>query len=152
MMNLESFFLMHLTRALTSGHRLVLVTEEVANSDIKEVKRIRGKGPCKGYSTKQGFDTAFSCGDIRPTTNIHEKTKAEEILRRVEEDLNRASAHVVICAPSTVLNEILAVILQKLLPDNNAQTTPIKEEDFAILRIEDGQLVMDRPEEVSAAA
>jgi hypothetical protein len=152
MLNLNSFFLMHVSHGLTSGHRIVLVTEEVASSDRQEVKRIRGKGPCKGYSTEAGFDTAYSCGDVRPTTNIHEKTKAEEILRRVEEDLNRASAHVVICAPNTVLNEILAVILQELLPDNNAQTTPIKEEDFAILRIEDGQLVMDRPEEVSVAA
>ncbi|MBP6944698.1 hypothetical protein KBD61_06330 [Patescibacteria group bacterium] len=152
MINWNSFFLMHLTRALKMSHRIVLVTEEVPDSDRQEVKRIRGKGACKGYSTKEGFDTAFSCGDVRPTTDISKETKAEEILRHIEKDLNGASAHVVICAPNTVLNEILTIILRELLPDKNAQTTPIQENDFAILRIEEGQLLMDHPEEVSAAA
>ncbi len=152
MLNLNSFFLMHLTRALWSGHRFVLVTEEVVDSDEREVKRIRGKGPCKGYSTKEGFETAFSCADVRPTINIHKEMRTEELLSRIETDLNGASAHVVICAPKTVLNEILTVILRELLPDENGQTTPIQENDFAILRIEEGQLLMDRPEEVSAAA
>lgn len=152
MLNLNSLFLFHLTRSLTSGHRIALVTEEVTRTDKQEVKRIRGKGACKGYCTKEGFDTAFSCGDVRPTTDIREETPAEEILRQIEKDLNGASAHVVICAPNTVLNEILTIILRELLPDENGQTTPIQEKEFAILRMEEGQLLMDRPEEVSAAA
>ncbi len=152
MLNYNSWFLMHCTHSLRNGGKIVLATEEMPDEDIKRVKELRGKGLCEVYTTEAGFETAFSCADKRPKHLLRHPLQAHIIISQVEQSLLGTGAHVVICAPATVLDEILQIILRELLPDNNGQNNPFHENDFAILRIEESQLLMDRPEEVSAAA
>ncbi len=152
MLNYNSWLLMYCTHSLRNGGKIVLATEEMSDEDIKRVKERRGKGLCEVYTTQTGFETAFSCADKRPKHILRPPLQAHIIISQVERSLLDTGAHVVICAPATVLDEILQMILRELLPDNNGQNNPFQENDFAILHIEEGHLVTDRSKKARAAA